>query len=119
MGTRRTRIWACPPQPASSPKRQAARLPQAPGRAPRGREAPQRCPGAEDQPPEASEAPVREADESVRGAELLGLGGPGQGDGGRVRRDGRGHQVEVPGPDLTLVPGGGVPAWLGPELGVL
>src|SRR5262249_60341045 len=39
-----------------------AMRPQAPGRTPRGREAPQRCPGAEDQPPEASEAPAREAD---------------------------------------------------------
>jgi hypothetical protein len=38
-------------------------MPQAPGRAPRGREAPQRCPGAEDQPPEASEAPARGADQ--------------------------------------------------------
>jgi len=36
--------------------------PQAPGRTPRGREAPQGCPGAEDQLPEASEAPAREAD---------------------------------------------------------
>jgi hypothetical protein len=36
-------------------------MPQAPGRTPRGREAPQRGPGAEDQPPEASEAPAREA----------------------------------------------------------
>jgi 15-cis-phytoene synthase len=36
--------------------------PQAPGRTPRGTEGPQRCPGAEDQPPEASEAPAREAD---------------------------------------------------------
>ena len=36
-------------------------MPQAPGRTPRGREAPQRCPGAEDQPPEASEAPARGA----------------------------------------------------------
>jgi hypothetical protein len=44
--------------------------PQAPGRTPRSvaprasgttAEAPQRCPGAEDQPPEASEAPAREA----------------------------------------------------------
>jgi len=44
--------------------------PQAPGRTPRSvalrasgttGEAPQRCPGAEDQPPEASEAPAREA----------------------------------------------------------
>src|SRR5215472_7492849 len=40
--------------------------PQAPGRAPRGREAPQRCPGAEDQPSEASEAPARGAGRSVR-----------------------------------------------------
>jgi len=37
-------------------------MPQAPGRTLRGREAPQRCPGAEDQPPEASEAPARGAD---------------------------------------------------------
>jgi hypothetical protein len=44
--------------------------PQAPGRTPRSAawrasgttdEAPQRCPGAEDQPPEAGEAPAREA----------------------------------------------------------
>src|SRR6516164_6534032 len=45
------------------------RMPQAPGRTPRGREAPQRCPGAEDQPSEASEAPgrapAREADKSA------------------------------------------------------
>ena len=39
--------------------------PQAPGRTPRGREAPQRCPGDEDQPPEASEAPAREAENIV------------------------------------------------------
>ena len=37
--------------------------PQAPGRTPRGREAPQRCPGAEDHPPEASEAPASGADQ--------------------------------------------------------
>jgi len=45
-------------------------MPQVPGRTPRSAalrasgttdEAPQRCPGAEDQPPEASEAPAREA----------------------------------------------------------
>jgi hypothetical protein len=45
--------------------------PQAPGRTPRSAarrasgttdEAPQWCPGTEDQPPEASEAPAREAD---------------------------------------------------------
>jgi ABC-type transport system involved in multi-copper enzyme maturation permease subunit len=41
--------------------KEAAGGPQAPGRTPRGREAPQRCPGAEDTPPEASEAPAREA----------------------------------------------------------
>jgi len=35
--------------------------PQAPGRTPRGRAGPQRCPGAEDTPPEASEAPARGA----------------------------------------------------------
>ena len=55
----------------------------------------------------------------MSGAKLLGLGGPGQGNGSRVRSDGRGHQVEVTGPDLSLVPGGGVPAHLGPELGIL
>jgi len=36
--------------------------PQSPGRAPRGPEGPQRCPGAEDPPSEASEAPARKAD---------------------------------------------------------
>jgi hypothetical protein len=35
--------------------------PQALVQTPQGEEAPQRCPGAEDQPPEASEAPAREA----------------------------------------------------------
>ena len=35
--------------------------PQPPGPTPRGREAPQRCPGGEDTPSEASDAPAREA----------------------------------------------------------
>src|SRR5215471_19894581 len=43
-----------------------ATAPQPPGRTPRGREAPQRCPGGEDAPPEASEAPAREADVAHR-----------------------------------------------------
>jgi ATP-binding cassette, subfamily B, bacterial len=38
--------------------------PQAPGRTARGPEGPQRCPGAEDQPAEASEAPAREAEQT-------------------------------------------------------
>ena len=41
----------------------------------------------------------------MRGGELLALGGPDQRDGGRLRRDGRGDQVEVAGADLPLVPG--------------
>jgi uncharacterized protein len=49
--------WAAGPCVA-----RGADTPQAPGPAPRGPRGPQRCPGAEDQPPEASEAPARGAD---------------------------------------------------------
>src|SRR5579859_6910360 len=47
-------------------------MPQAPGRTPRGPEGPQRCPGAEDQPPEASQAPAREAMKDM-GKQLKGV----------------------------------------------
>ena len=45
---------------------------------------------------------------SVSRGELLALGGTGQRHRGGARRDRGCHQVEVPGPDLTLVAGGGV-----------
>jgi hypothetical protein len=50
-----------PRAPGSSRPATGAAQPQAPGRTPRGREAPQGCPDAEDQPREASDAPAREA----------------------------------------------------------
>jgi len=47
-------------RPLSAPGRMGT--PQAPGRTPhKALQAPLRCPGAEDQPSEASEAPAREA----------------------------------------------------------
>src|SRR5215467_16348975 len=67
-----------PPPSECSPQ-----TPQGPGRTPRGREAPQRCPGAEDQPREASEAPAREADKrdepaAQPPAPVVGMVGAGQ-----------------------------------------
>jgi hypothetical protein len=68
--TRKAGNLAASVKEAAARPLEPARMPQAPGRTPRStiqrasgttHEGPQRCPGAEDQPPEASEAPAREA----------------------------------------------------------
>src|SRR5215469_5256198 len=79
--------------------------PQPPGRTPRGREAPQRCPGGEDQPPDASEAPAREAmnSEQQAGQAAAGLRDP--------RVPGREHleKADQVQPDLVPVLARGAP----------